>query len=1484
MTYIKKISMTGFKSFGDRTVTVKLSSGFTCIVGPNGAGKSNIIDALCFALGRLSKKTMRAKSLEDLIFAGSRGKNPSNRAIVTLHFDNTDKVFPGGTETFEISRSIKRGGGGGYKMNGKKATRQQILNALAASNVDPDGSNQFVLQGKIVELTHMNSDDRRKFIEELIGLQKYDEMKDATMKELEKAERDLGQFEAIFKEVSSQLKKVEKEKNDALAWRELNDTINFYNAQLIALKILKLQKEEEVLDKKIEESSKIIEELEEKANRQEDILQQESLVMDNIQKTITEKEKEREQINEVITQLKTQLSSDRTTLSLAKKSIEKLTQDKKNLESIQMKLEEGQNFDSLIEEVSKQISNLEHQIEETKKKIEISQQKQAEFDSKIKNEEDKKSDFKAEISNFKQSISSNKAQINVLKNNIKKNEIKKKNLETELKELKGDAQSIEGAIDATKEIENEIRKRIDDLKSKISEENQNQKDIENNISVVQEQINQKTSKLFELKSTLSSLNTEIKMNNETIQDLNSKRNAIKNKIKELSEGKDIEIVLKERLQEKENIIKKILELKKKLKEEDSSYRKNEQNLELLKLKEDSINSEVNDKKAKISNINTELKLFKKELTNLEREKHNLDLNVKALNIDISKTDKELDALKIKKENIQGRLEELSKEKEVLLNRIENSEKEYEKNTEDVSGILQILNMLTQNINISVESIKGSIQQSNAEAIDISAEDYKKFVLDIIDIMKTLDEISVDACGTTEMRDTINSIVQTLGIFTGNADATIEQLIKKVKESTDIAVQESTENFDSFVMDLIEILENVHLSLRKLTLSKSKDLYKQLEEISGNIKGQEDDLNDIEKKLTEINLQNNHNSENLSTSNQRLEKVNKRINALKEKIEKHDKEIEEKDKEIEEKLNESENLNVEINNLKSIKDNYWQNISKIQEHVDKTQNELDNIQEKLQELKGIQTLFGNIEEIDNITRELHNSIEKKKELIIRTEKIISKIQSEQGSLQKDIEIFIGDKEKYWEITENLQSKIDDENKILEETMDKLRSLENITRIISSIEELTNENSEASNNIEMCNKNIQNLNSQVGKIQKQVDDKQQVIDSLRNEKDKELDAQKAAQETLNTLNKEIQKNHGKLNELNKNKERKQQIIKFSEDIKDNEKQIEKVEGEIEKIENKLTNENERKEAKQEEINKFIQEKDESWNKQKQYQKIITDLKSDLSMENSKMNNYESKKIICTDQIETLYERSKDYGKLPPITDDLSEEGLQSDVAIATKKKKALEPVNLKAIEQYDTVKERFDEIDMRRQTIQRERKAILDSIDKIELEKTRTFMKAYHEINREFSRIFQKLSPGGSAKMILDRPDKPFEGGISIEARPRGKKISSLEILSGGEKTLVALSFIFAVQEFYPAPFYVMDEIDAALDGPNVHRVSMVIKEFAQQAQFMVISHREENIVNADRIYGVSMQQSGITDIFSVDLEEEAKRLLELEDVVPKIEES
>ncbi len=1485
--------MTGFKSFGDRTVTLRLSSGFTCIVGPNGAGKSNIIDALTFALGRLSKKTMRAKSLEDLIFAGSRGKNPSNRASVTLYFDNSEEIFPGGTETFEVTRTIQRGGGGGYKMNGKKSTRTQILNALAAANVDPDGSNQFVLQGKIVELTHMNPVARRIFIEELIGLQKYDEMKDGTMKELEKAERDLGQFEAIFKEVSSQLKKVEKEKNDALAWKELDEQIDLYNAQLIALKIEKLRKEENDLEKSIEESNTILEELKEKLTRQDNIIKQESLVMENIQKTITEKEKEREIITEKITHLKTQQSSNQTSLTLANKSVEKISQEINTLEKLQMVLDEDQTFDSLIESERKVVADTESQIEAAKVEIESKHQKQADIDAKIKDQSDVKTGFNGEISIIKKSISSNTAQIKILKENIKKNEGKKQKLELDLSKLKGESESIEDAIVKTKNEAEATRKEINDLNIKISKENENQQDLEKIIITLQEDKTKLNSKATDFKSMLSSLTTEIKMNTDRIEKLNSDKIKTEEKIKELSKGKDTEEALKELLKEKDTLTNELNSYRQQLKDEDSIYRKNEQELELLLMKQDSIESEINDNKTKIDNINTRSNLLKKELTNLEREKQDLELKSSTLNANLTKISSESEGLNKKKDNIQRRLGELTTEKNNLLAKIENTEKEYERNTEDITGILQILNMLTQNINISVESIKSNIQQSNAEAIDTSAVNFKQFVLDIIDIMKTIEDVSSEAEAEAEaeaeqkpedaeVSETLKSILQTLTLFTENVDTTIDQLIDSVKETADVEIQQSTSTFDSFVQDLMEILENVYLSLRKLTMSKSQEQYKQLEEITENIASQNVDLNKIEKDLTRINTQEKHDSDDLSVTNKRLEKVNKRITELLEKIEKSDAEVKQRNNVIREK--QKENFNEEINNLKQLKEDYWDKVSTIKKNIEVKQQGLDDLQKRLQELHGIQNFYEKIIDIEKNVQELNSNIENKKNTIINTEENIKNLNLEQEALTLKIDSNILEKNKFWENTEKLRTHIGDQNKKLEITMDNLRALENVMMVINSIEELAKENLEAKANIKTCTLDVEGFNTQVDEVQKKVTEIQLIIDALREDKNKELEAQKKVQKELNKFNKDLQKIQAKLNELNKNKEREQKIISLNQDIKETEKQIELIVIDIENIETELKQEEDKKNVKQEEINKQIQGKDISWQKQKNYQKVINDLRSDISMQNSKLNNFESKKIITTDQIETLYQRSKDYGALPVVTDELSESGLQSDISTATNKKKALEPVNLKAITQYDTVKERFDEIDMRRQTIQRERKAILDAIEKIELEKTRTFMKAYHEINREFARIFQKLSPGGSAKMILDRPDKPFEGGCSIEARPRGKRISSLEILSGGEKTLVALSFIFAVQEFYPAPFYIMDEIDAALDGPNVHRVSIVIKEFARQAQFLVISHREENIVNADRIYGVSMQQSGITDIFSVDLEEEAKRLLELPDVPPIIEEN
>ena len=291
-------------------------------------------------------------------------------------------------------------------------------------------------------------------------------------------------------------------------------------------------------------------------------------------------------------------------------------------------------------------------------------------------------------------------------------------------------------------------------------------------------------------------------------------------------------------------------------------------------------------------------------------------------------------------------------------------------------------------------------------------------------MKTVEDIGGDEEKPPEMTDMLNSIMPTLKMFTDNADDTIDQLIDNVKESADIEVQESTSTFDSFIQDLMEILENVYLSLRKLTMSKSQELYKQLEEISENIKSQTEDYNIIEKQLSESSIQKKHYSENLSAYNKRLEEINKRTIQLNERIKKAEEEIQEREEIISNRELEVNNLDDEIKKFKELKDTYWDKISKIQDDIDIKQKEQEVVRDKLQELHGIQNLFDNITEIDNNVGKLNSFIGEKKNLIINTEEKIKNIQGEQNSLQNSIDDLILKKENFWEITENLRKQIDE----------------------------------------------------------------------------------------------------------------------------------------------------------------------------------------------------------------------------------------------------------------------------------------------------------------------------------------------------------------------------------------------------------------------------------------------------------------------------
>ncbi|MBN2109801.1 MAG: chromosome segregation protein SMC [Methanosarcinaceae archaeon] len=211
----------------------------------------------------------------------------------------------------------------------------------------------------------------------------------------------------------------------------------------------------------------------------------------------------------------------------------------------------------------------------------------------------------------------------------------------------------------------------------------------------------------------------------------------------------------------------------------------------------------------------------------------------------------------------------------------------------------------------------------------------------------------------------------------------------------------------------------------------------------------------------------------------------------------------------------------------------------------------------------------------------------------------------------------------------------------------------------------------------------------------------------------------------------------------------------------------------------------------------------------------------------------------------------------------ETVRTRIASIEKAMEKLEPVNMRAIDEYAGVELRLNELVTRRDTLSSEREQILERIRQYEDLKKDTFMTAFHGINEAFREIFNELSDG-MGELVLDNYEDPFAGGLTLKAQPREKTLQRLEAMSGGEKSLTALSFVFAIQQYRPAPFYAFDEIDMFLDGANAGRVAQRVKKAVSNAQFIVVSLRKPMIEAAERTIGVAMQENNITSITGVKL--------------------
>ena len=291
-------------------------------------------------------------------------------------------------------------------------------------------------------------------------------------------------------------------------------------------------------------------------------------------------------------------------------------------------------------------------------------------------------------------------------------------------------------------------------------------------------------------------------------------------------------------------------------------------------------------------------------------------------------------------------------------------------------------------------------------------------------------------------------------------------------------------------------------------------------------------------------------------------------------------------------------------------------------------------------------------------------------------------------------------------------------------------------------------------------------------------------------------------------------------------------------------------------------------EEKLGKLLKERDEINSNLIELEKQKHIKASDIERIAEQIESFKARRRELEPQLETarkdLEESGEDVSKLEPL--EISIDEITSKIQRLEKKMTELGDVNMRALAAYDEVLARQNELKEQIDTLSKERKEILERMQGYEQLKKETFMKTYNHINENFKEVFHQLSEG-EGELKLECPDDPLSGGMTIEAQPRDKKLQRLESMSGGEKSLTALAFVFAIQRYMPSPFYAFDEVDASLDTMNVERIAQMVQNQSKDTQFIVVSHRRPMIESANRTLGVTQKEKGITKVTGIKLRDE-----------------
>lgn len=509
-----------------------------------------------------------------------------------------------------------------------------------------------------------------------------------------------------------------------------------------------------------------------------------------------------------------------------------------------------------------------------------------------------------------------------------------------------------------------------------------------------------------------------------------------------------------------------------------------------------------------------------------------------------------------------------------------------------------------------------------------------------------------------------------------------------------------------------------------------------------------------------------------------------------------------------------------------------------------------------------SLFTREKEINHLTKSIEHYTEKMNQLQIELTDRKNQLETLKATVAKTTTMVKEEQEKLQHLI-NEQNEINLKAQSYEDRMttyeyQKNEYEEELASLRQHLENNRNQLNEITSKIKTIEQTIEEKTNEQKTLQQNEQQNREKLHELQLENAEQNERYKNHNEKVNSLHEMFQSYQEKLKEMDENLHEIEKLEKQVENIDEIETKISKLRKEREQI---TTNIDELQQVRKEKLQAIEDEEREVKTQQKLLEQKQTFLQEkeieanrlDVMLEN-RLQTLQKQYTMTYEKASEMYEKVTDVAKVRREVNDLKNEINR------------LGTVNLGAIEEFERLSEREAFLHEQRNDLLEAKETLYNAINQMDEEMISRFKETFHQIQNNFSIVFKQLFGGGYAELVLTDPNNYLETGIDIVARPPGKKLKTLELLSGGERALTAIALLFAILRSRPVPFVILDEVDAALDEANVERFASYLKSFSKESQFVVISHRKGTMEEADALYGVTMQESGVSRFVSVKLEE------------------